>query len=118
MDGGIELVTRDDFFLLLRGWRDSESHLWVKFLSSALQLSAPCVLYDARDGRVAFWFHTESKSFADFNVAGCVFGFRDVAAEEARLPVGFEAESAIEAVRDDFALLIMLLKCDDLLEEK
>jgi hypothetical protein len=39
-----------------------------------------------------------------------MFGFRDVATEEARLPEGIEAESAIEAVRDDFGLLIMLLK--------
>ena len=110
MEGGIELITRDDFFLVLHGWRDTTSPLWVKFLSGALQLSAPAVLYDARDDRVAVRLHTDSKSFADFNVAGCVFGFRDVTAEAARLPVGFEAESAVEAVRDDFALLIMLLK--------
>ena len=118
MDGGLRLIPNDDFFLLLRGWRDAESRLWVKFLSGALQLTFSCVLYDARDGRVAFSLHAESKSFADFNVAGCVFGFRDVATEEARLPEGLEAESAIEAVRNDFGLLIMLLKWDDVPEEK
>jgi len=117
MDGGLRLIPNEDFFLLLRGWRDEASRLWVKFLSPALQLTSSCALYDARDGRVAFSLQAESKSFADFNVAGCVFGFRDVAAEETRLPNGIEAESAIEAVRDDFALLIMLLKCDDVPEE-
>ena len=109
MEGGLRLISGDAFFLLLRGWRDDESRLWVKFLSTAMQLSSPCTLLDAKDGRVAFLFQKESSNFADFNVTGCVCGFRDVATEEARLPVGFKAESAVEAVRDDFALLIMLL---------
>ena len=109
MDAGISLIPEDEYFLLLRGWRDSESPLWVKFLSVGVKLSAPCVLFDARERHVAFRLADESNSMADFNVGGCLFGFRDVAADEARLPVGLEAESAIEAVRDDFALLIMLL---------
>ena len=118
MDGGA-LIKTEDFFLLMRGWRDSKASLRVKFLSSALQLSVFCTVLDAREGRVAFWIGEEKyNSATDFNVTGCFFGFRDVTADEAAgLPVGMEPESAIEAVRDDFALLIMLLKCDDLLEE-
>jgi hypothetical protein len=80
----------------------------IKFRSSALTLSAFCVVLDARDERVAFWIDDQNKGAAEFIVTKCVFGFRDVA--EARLPAGVEAESAIEVFRDDFALLIMLLK--------
>ena len=64
MGGGLALIPEGEYFLLLRGWRDSRSPLRVKFLSSALQLSVSCTLYDARDGRVAFWFDNESKSMA------------------------------------------------------
>ena len=116
---GIAFISADDFFLLLQGWRESNSRLRVKVLSTALQLSVFCEVLDARDGRVAFWIgQKESKSAADFNVTGCLFGFRDVKASEAGLPEGVEVESAIEAVRDDFALLIMLLKWDDVPEEE
>jgi hypothetical protein len=106
----LALISEDDFFLLLEGWR--ESRLRVKFLSAALKFSAFCEVLDARDGHVAFWIEEENKSAADFNVTGCFFGFRDVTTSETGLPEGVEVESAIEAVRDDFALLIMLLKCD------
>ncbi len=110
---GIAFISVEDFFLLLQGWRESKSRLRVKFLSPSLKFSAFCELLDARDGRVAFWIgHPESKSAADFNVTGCLFGFRDVAASEAGLPEGVIVESAIEAVRDDFGLLIMLLSSD------
>lgn len=115
---GLALIEIEDFFLLLQGWRESTQRLRVAFRSSALDFSAFCVVLDARDGRVAFWIGEEGdKNAVDFVVAGCLFGFRDVAADDARLPVGVEVESAVEAIRDDFALLIMLLKCDDSPEE-
>jgi hypothetical protein len=106
------------FRLLLRGWRDSGSRLRVAFKSSALEFSAFCAVIDVRDDLIAFWIGEEAaKNAVEFKVRNCLFVFRDVPATEARLPLGVEMESAIEAVRDDFALLIMLLKCDDLLEE-
>jgi hypothetical protein len=46
-----------------------------------------------------------AKNAVEFKVSGCFFAFRDVPPEESRLPLGVEMESAIEAVREDFALL-------------
>jgi hypothetical protein len=109
MDSGAQIST-EDFFLLLQGWRESGSHLLLKFRSRSLSLSAACVVLDARDGRVAFWIDKEKTGAAEFIVTNCVFGFRDVAEGDADLPTGGKAESAIEIFRDDFALLIMLLK--------
>lgn len=85
----IQTIGFDDFQLLLRGWRDAGSRLRIAFKSSALEFFAFCTLIDVRDNLAAFW---------------------DVPPADARLPLGVEQESAIEAVRNDFALLIMLLK--------
>lgn len=103
----------EGFTLLLRGWRDSGSRLRVAFKSSALEFFAFCAVIDVRDDLIGFWIGDEdAKNAVEFKVRDCLFAFRDVPPNEARLPLGVEMESAIEAVRDDFALLIMLLKSD------
>jgi hypothetical protein len=111
--GSMEIAPIDfeRFALLLRGWRDSGSRLRVAFKSSALEFFAFCAIIDARDDLIGFWIGDEAaKNAVEFKVHRCLFAFRDVPATEASLPLGVEMESAIEAVRDDFALLIMLLK--------
>ena len=101
----------EQFLLLVRGWRDSKSRLRIAFRSSDLELNAFCTVLEAREGRVAFWIGAErDKNAVDFVVAECFCGFRDVPLSESELPVGVEIESMIGAVRDDFSLLIMLLK--------
>jgi hypothetical protein len=115
------VISLGEVTLLLRGFAEKRSPLRVVVRSLELNFSAACTVYKAEGGRVAFWIGPESdKSAIDFLIAGCIFDFRDVPADEAALLVGENAESGIAALREgtDFELLIMLLKCDDSPEEK
>src|SRR5437016_471489 len=84
-------MTEEEFFRLLNGWGESHSRLRIALRSPDLELHVFCTLLAARDGRAAFWIGAErDKNAVDFSLTGCLFGFRDVPPDEARLPVRVE----------------------------
>jgi hypothetical protein len=105
------MIPFSEVALLLRGWAESEAPLRVIVRSPEIVFSAFCTAFKAESGRVAFWIESkEDNNAIDFLVADCVFDFRDSPPEEEGLTVGGEVESTIAAVRNNFELLIFLLK--------